>query len=379
MTATAQAPAAPRRTTLYDWHIAQGGKMVEFAGYEMPIQYPTGIMTEHLHTREHAGLFDVSHMGQIVLRGSEAVAALEKHVPSDVQSLKPGQMRYSTLLNEWGGVIDDLIIVRPDTGYDLWVIVNASRKEHDLAIIRGKLPSNLIELVNRDLIALQGPHALDVIRGLVDNEAIDKLGFMNSTWTKISGIPILLMRSGYTGEDGFEISVEPQSTETLVNILMKDHDVKPIGLGARDTLRLEAGLCLYGHELNEKTTPVEAGLKWVVNKARLSEGEFAGASILESELLNLPERSRVGIMVDDKAPAREGTEIQNTKGEKVGEITSGGFSPTLQKPIAMGYIDKHLAVNGTRLQLIVRGRPLPARIVPLPFVPHRYVNKGKIS
>lgn len=378
MTANAQLQSTARRTSLYNWHVSHGAKMVEFAGYEMPIQY-TGIMAEHLHTRQHAGIFDVSHMGQIVLRGSEAVAALEKHIPSDVQGLKPGQMRYSTLLNEWGGVIDDLIIVRPDTGYDLWVIVNASRKEHDLAIIRGKLPSNLIELVNRDLIALQGPHAADVIRHLADSDVVEKLGFMNSTWTKISGIPVLIMRSGYTGEDGFELSVEPHSTETLVNILMKDSDVKPIGLGARDTLRLEAGLCLYGHELNEKTTPVEAGLKWVVNKARLSEGEFAGASILESELLNLPERSRVGLMVDDKAPAREGTEIQNMKNEKVGEVTSGGFSPTLQKPIAMGYVDKHLAVNGTKLQLIVRGRPLAAHIVPLPFVPHRYVNKGKMS
>ncbi|MBY0427855.1 MAG: glycine cleavage system aminomethyltransferase GcvT [Alphaproteobacteria bacterium] len=378
MTSNALVQSTVRRTSLYNWHVSQGAKMVEFAGYEMPIQY-SGIMAEHIHTRQHAGIFDVSHMGQIVLRGSEAVAALEKHVPSDVQSLKPGQMRYSTLLNEWGGVIDDLIIVRPDTGYDLWVIVNASRKEHDLAIIRGKLPSNLIELVNRDLIALQGPHAADVIRQLADSDVVEKLGFMNSTWTKISGIPVLLMRSGYTGEDGFELSVEPHSTETLVNTLMQDSDVKPIGLGARDTLRLEAGLCLYGHELNEKTTPVEAGLKWVVNKARLSEGEFAGASILESELLNLPERSRVGIMVEDKAPAREGTEIHSMKGDKVGEVTSGGFSPTLQKPIAMGYVDKHLAVNGTKLQLIVRGKPLPARIVPLPFVPHRYVNKGKMS
>lgn len=379
MNASAQPDQPTRRTTLFNWHVAKGGKMVAFAGYEMPLHYAGGIMAEHNHTRAHAGLFDVSHMGQIVLRGSDAVAALEKHVPSDVQSLKPGQMRYSTLLNEWGGVIDDLIIVRPDTGYDLWVIVNASRKEHDLGIIRGKLPSNLIELVERDLIALQGPHANHVIHALVDGDAVDKMGFMNATWTKISGIPTLLMRSGYTGEDGFEISVEKQYTETLVNILMQDEDVKPVGLGARDTLRLEAGLCLYGHELNEKTTPVEAGLKWVVNKARLSEGEFAGASILESELLNLPERSRVGILVEDKAPAREGTEIQNLKGEKVGEITSGGFSPTLQKPIAMGYVEKYLAVNGTRLQVVVRGRALPARIVPLPFVPHRYINKGKMT
>ncbi len=351
--------------------------MVEFAGYAMPIQYPEGILTEHLHTRSHAGLFDVSHMGQVILRGSQAVAAFEKCVPGNVQHLRPGQMRYSTLLNEWGGVIDDLMMVRPDDGHDLWVVVNASRKEHDLAVIRGSLPDSLVELIDRDLIALQGPYACDVIRALADSAVIEKLDFMNVVWTKIGGISVLLMRSGYTGEDGFELSVKSRDTQTLVNLLMQDKNVKPIGLGARDTLRLEAGLCLYGHELNEKTTPVEAGLKWVIDKARLSEGDFTGASILESQLLNRPEHVRVGLMLDDKAPAREGAEIQNIKGEKVGTVTSGGYSPTLKKPIAMGYVDVHHAVNGTCLQLIVRGRPLPAHVVPLPFVPHRYVNKGK--
>lgn len=362
-----------QRTTLYEWHVKKGAKMVPFAGYNMPVQYE-GIMAEHNHTRSHAGLFDVSHMGQILLRGNAAVATLEKHVPSDVQNLKPGQMRYSTLLNEWGGVIDDLIIVRPDTGYDLWVIVNASRKTHDYSILSKNVPANLIEFVDRDLIALQGPHAAHVIRNLT--EVTEKMGFMSAAWTKIRNMPVLLMRSGYTGEDGFEISVAKNDTEALVETLMEDTDVKPIGLGARDTLRLEAGLCLYGHELNEKTTPVEAGLKWIISRQRLSEGEFNGAAILESELLNMPERQRVGLIVEDKAPARDGTEIQDMKGQVVGTVTSGGFSPTMQRPIAMGYVEKHLAVNGTHLNLMVRGRALPARVVSLPFVPHRY-TKGK--
>lgn len=368
--------ATPRRTTLYNWHIKKGAKMVPFAGYDMPVQYE-GIMAEHNHTRAHAGLFDVSHMGQVLLRGNAAVATLEKYVPSDVQNLKPGQMRYSTLLNEWGGVLDDIIIVRPDTGYDLWVVVNASRKEHDYALLSKGVPANLIEFVERDLIALQGPHASHVIRNLT--EATEKMGFMSAAWTKIRNISVLLMRSGYTGEDGFEISVAREDTEALVETLMEDSDVKPIGLGARDTLRLEAGLCLYGHELNEKTTPVEAGLQWIISRQRLSEGEFNGASILESELLNLAERARVGLIVEDRAPARDGTEIQDMKGRGVGTITSGGFSPTLQKPIAMGYVEKHLAVTGTHLQLIVRGRALPARVVTLPFVPHRYMKKGKTA
>lgn len=366
---------AIKRTTLYDWHVKKGAKMVPFAGYDMPVQYE-GIIAEHNHTRNHAGLFDVSHMGQILLRGNAAVATLEKLVPSDVQNLKPGQMRYSTLLNEWGGVIDDLIIVRPDTGYDLWVIVNASRKEHDFSILSQNVPANLIEFVDRDLIALQGPHASHVIRGLT--EATERMGFMSAAWTKIRNMPVLLMRSGYTGEDGFEISVAKSDTHALVEALMDDSDVKPIGLGARDTLRLEAGLCLYGHELNEKTTPVEAGLKWIISKQRLSEGEFNGAAILESELLNTAERMRVGLVIEDRAPAREGTEIQDIKGNRVGEVTSGGFSPTLQRPIAMGYVEKHLAVNGTHLNLMVRGRALPARVTPLPFVPHRYI-KGKTA
>jgi aminomethyltransferase len=364
-----------RRTTLHDWHVAQGARMVPFAGFEMPLHYKEGIIAEHLHTRAEAGLFDVSHMGQIVLRGNAAVTMLEKLVPSDVQNLKPGQMRYSTVLNDWGGVIDDIIIVRPDTGYDLWIIVNAARREHDLTILSKNVPDNLLECVPRDLIALQGPHATHVLRN--HTNVTEKMGFMQATWTKIQNMPVLLMRSGYTGEDGFEISVEAKHTESLVNLLMEDSDVKPVGLGARDTLRLEAGLCLYGHELNEKTTPVEAGLQWIVSRTRLSEGEFAGAAILESELLNIPERIRIGLVIDDKAPVREGTPIHDIWDKPVGEVTSGGYSPTLKKPIAMGYVEPHAAVMGGTLHIPLRGRVLKARVTPLPFIPSRTVKKGK--
>lgn len=364
-----------RRTTLYDWHVSRGAKMVPFAGYDMPVQYDQGIIAEHKHTREKVSLFDVSHMGQVVLRGTDAVRGLEKYIPGDVQNLRPGQMRYSTMLNDWGGVIDDLMIVRPDTGYDLWAIVNASRKEHDFGILKSAIPLGLTDLSSRDLVALQGPQAASVLDEYTD--VIGRINFMNAMWTRIKNIPVLLMRSGYTGEDGFEISCEPKHTQDLVDILMQHEDVKPAGLGARDTLRLEAGLCLYGHELSEKITPIEAGLKWVVSRARLAEGEFAGASIIEAELLNLPERTRIGLVLEGRAPAREGAVIQDLKGQDVGIVTSGSFSPTLGKPIAMGYVERHLAVNGTSLNLIVRGQPLPARVTPLPFVPHRYVQKGK--
>lgn len=364
-----------RRTTLYDWHVKQGAKMVPFAGYDMPVQYGAGIIAEHNHTRSAASLFDVSHMGQVVLRGTDAVRGLEKYIPGDVQNLKPGQMRYSTMLNEWGGVIDDLMIVRPDTGYDLWAVVNASRKEHDFGILKQSIPLGLAELTSRDLLALQGPAAASVLHHYID--VVDRINFLQAVWTKIKNIPVLLMRSGYTGEDGFEISCEPKHTESLADLLMQHDEVQPAGLGARDTLRLEAGLCLYGHELTEKITPIEAGLKWVVSKERLAEGEFSGASIIEAELLNLPERARIGLVLDDRAPAREGTPIHDLHDRPVGEVTSGGFSPTLNKPIAMGYVERHLAVVGTTLNLIVRGRALTARVAPLPFVPHRYVQKGK--
>lgn len=363
------------RTTLFEWHQQQGGRMVEFAGYAMPLHYAGGIIDEHNHTRNAAGLFDVSHMGQIVLRGWSAVKQLEAFVPSDVRALKPGHMRYTVLLNDWGGIIDDLMMIRPAVGDDLWLVVNAGRKEKDLATLRKSISPTEAELVQRDLIALQGPKAADVLRHHVSD--LDRLGFMQARWTDIHNIPVVIMRSGYTGEDGFEISVTPAHTHELVALLMRHEDVKPIGLGARDTLRLEAGLCLYGHELNEKITPIEAELNWTVNKVRLSQGEFAGAAILEAQVLNGPEQKRVGLIVDDRVPVREGCAIHTLDGHAIGVITSGVFSPSLGRPIAMGYVESHLAIEGTGVQVIVRGRPVPAHVAPLPFVPHRYYKPSK--
>ncbi len=364
------------RTTLYDWHLAQGGKMMPFAGFSLPVQYPDGIIAEHLHARSAAALFDVSHMGQMVLRGRESWKKFARLVPGDVPGLKPWQMRYSCLLNEWGGVVDDIMIVRPDAGDDLWLIVNAARRAADTALIGTVVPPEQVEMAARDLVALQGPKAARVL--VAYTEAARALSFMQATWTEIHGIPALLMRSGYTGEDGFEISVEPRHTLELTGVLMRHPDVKPAGLGARDTLRLEAGLCLYGHELDEKITPVEAGLSWLISRPRLARGEFAGASIIEAQILNPPERLRVGLVVDGRAPAREGCEIQEPgKNRPVGVVTSGTFSPTLNHPIAMGYVEPAFADPDQPLNLMVRGRPVPARVTPLPFVSHRYEKQKK--
>ena len=363
-------------TTLHAWHIQHGAIMVDYAGYELPLHYADGALAEHHHTRNHAGLFDVSHMGQIVLTGDMAVKRLEKHVPSDIRHMKPGQMRYSTLLNDWGGVIDDLIIVRPNTGNDLWLIVNAAIKNKDFSILGEGLASNMIDMAARDLIAIQGPHAVHVIRH--ETEAVEKLGFMHATWTKIRNIPVLLMRSGYTGEDGFEISVEKKNSEILMNIFLEDKDVRPVGLATRETLRMEAGLCLYGHELNEKTTPVEAGLKWIISKHRLSECEFSGATILESELLNFPERCRVGLILDDATVAEKNAAIQDHKGNAIGVITSACHSPTLNQSIAMGYVEKHYSAIGSKVHIIMNGGDFMARIVSMPFVAHRTVKENRL-
>jgi aminomethyltransferase len=372
---SAEAPA-PRRTTLYDWHVKAGAKIVPFAGYEMPVQYPTGIIAEHMHTRNEAGLFDVSHMGHIVLKGVEAWEKFSALVPSDVKGLRPGRMRYTALLNDWGGVLDDLMMIRPDTGEDMWLIVNAGCKEADFALIQ-KAVGKDAEVLNRDLIALQGPKAAQVLRNYT--QAAQQLSFMQAAWADIKGIPVMLMRSGYTGEDGFEISVEPSRTVELANLLMKHSEVKPIGLGARDTLRLEAGLCLYGHELDEKTTPVEAGISWIVSRERLSMGEFTGSAIIEAEIMNQPERVRVGLAIEGRAPARENTEIQDLDGRVIGRVTSGTFSPSLNKPIAMGYVERRHSEPGTPVNLMVRGQPLPAKICGLPFVAHHYAVKKKIA
>lgn len=376
MLASKESKSEIQQTTLHDWHIGHGAKMVPFAGYDMPLHYSAGILAEHTHTRTQVSLFDVSHMGQIVLRGNEAVRGLEKFIPSAVQQLGAGHMRYTTMLNEWGGMIDDLMVVRPDAGYDLWAIVNASCKAHDMELLKQPIPPGLIHLCDRDLLALQGPNAASVLHEYTDQA--DNLSFMRAAWTKIKNIPVLLMRSGYTGEDGFEISVEPRYTAALADLLLSHAEVKPAGLGARDTLRLESGLCLYGHELTEKITPIEAGLKWVVSKKRLSEGEFAGAAIIEAELLNMPERLRVGMTLEGRALAREGCDIHHIREDRsIGVVTSGGYSPTLGKSIAMGYVERHFAVPGSQLNILVRGKPLMAKVVPLPFVPSRTVHKGK--
>jgi aminomethyltransferase len=361
-------------TPLYEVHKALGAKLVPFAGYEMPVQYPTGVMAEHNWTREHAGLFDVSHMGQCSLFGpsfEETAAALEKLVPADIRGLQVGQQRYSQLLNEDGGTLDDLMITRQPDG-DIDLVLNAGRKDVDFVHIVNHLSSEF-ELTRWDelsLLALQGPKAVDVLVKFLPE--IADLKFMYSFQTHIGEIGVQISRSGYTGEDGFEISVHNDNVETLWNILRSDANVIPIGLGARDSLRLEAGLCLYGHELSDNISPIEAGLAWSIAKRRREEGGFIGASRVQKELADGPTRKRVGIKPEGRAPARDGTEIQNLEGRKIGSITSGGFGPTVNGPVAMGYVEAEFSAADTKVNLIVRGQAMSATIVKLPFVPNNF-------
>lgn len=369
-----------KRTPLYQCHVDGGGRMVAFAGYEMPVQYATGILDEHAWTRKSASLFDISHMGEAVLiaedgRHETVAAAMESLVPADILGLRPGQQRYSQLLNDAGGMIDDIMITRfAGGGHDgrLLLILNASRKEIDCAHMTGRLPSGvrLEQKSDRALLALQGPKAASVIEGLAPPAAA--LSFMHACHVEIAGIDCHVSRSGYTGEDGFEISVASSDVRALWQRLLQSHDVRPCGLGARDSLRLEAGLCLYGHELDETTSPVEAGLVWSIQKRRRSAGGFPGFSRVNREMTEGPSRVRAGLLPDGKAPAREGTAIQSDSGEHIGVVTSGGYSPTLKRPIAMGYVTPDHAAEGTSVRLIVRGTPLSARVVALPFVPHGY-------
>jgi aminomethyltransferase len=354
--------------------------MVPFAGYEMPVHYPSGILKEHLHTRGQAGLFDVSHMGQAMLIGprhAATAAALEALLPADICSLKPGQQRYSQLLNESGGIIDDLMVTRPNSENDdgrLLLIVNAARKEVDYAHIAARLPAevHLLPAAGRALLALQGPAAARILGELCPQAP--HLGFMQATSVCVGPVECQVSRSGYTGEDGFEISVAAEHAEALWRLLLKDEAVQPIGLGARDTLRLEAGLCLYGHDIDETTSPVEAALAWSLQKRRRSEGGFPGANRIRAELASGPRRMRVGIRPDGRAPARDGTQILAPLGDDLGVITSGGFGPSVGAPIAMGYVAADRAEVGTPVNLMVRGKALTATVAPLPFVPHRYVR-----
>lgn len=366
---------APKRTSLYDEHVRLGARMVPFAGYDMPVQYPSGIMAEHNWTRENAGLFDVSHMGQCLLTAEsfEAVAkAMETLVPADLLSLKPRQQRYSQFLAEDGGTLDDLMITRHAEDGTLYVVVNAGRKEHDYAWMEKHLPHGvkLMRLDDLSLVALQGPKAEEVLAKFAPD--VKALPFMHYANVKLGGISAQVSRSGYTGEDGFEISVSNADAPKLWNLLLSDPLVKPIGLGARDSLRLEAGLCLYGHELDEAISPVEADLLWSIAKRRRTEGGFIGAARVQKELAEGVARKRVGIKPEGRAPARDGTVIADAAGREIGKVTSGGFGPSVGGPVAMGYVEAKSSVPGTKIQLIVRGNAMPAEIVKLPFIPNRF-------
>jgi aminomethyltransferase len=370
-----------KRTPLYDLHVSLGAKMVPFAGYAMPVQYPLGILREHLHTRAGAGLFDVSHMGQAFLIGPDhatTAAALEALIPADIVNLKPGQQRYSQLLTDDGGIIDDLMVTRPaGITYDgrLYLVVNASRKEVDYAHISSRLRESvrLVPAPERALLALQGPSAAALMTKL-SNDA-PALSFMSAATGRVGDFECQISRSGYTGEDGYEISVLADQAAEFATLLLAQSGVQPIGLGARDSLRLEAGLCLYGHDIDETTSPIEANLTWSIQKRRRIEGGFPGARRIQDELANGPKRVRVGIKPEGRAPAREGTEILAANGHRIGTITSGGFGPSVNGPVAMGYVEAAYAKPGTALSLMVRGKALPAQVAALPFTPHRYARK----
>jgi aminomethyltransferase len=366
------------RTALHHQHQELGAKLVPFAGYEMPVQYPSGILAEHNWTRAHAGLFDVSHMGQCAIIGPDfdtTATFMETLVPADVRSLKAGQQRYSQLLAGDGGILDDLMITRSTwEGMEgaLYVVVNAGNKHEDYAHIESRLPKTMT-LKRWDhlaLLALQGPSADSVLAAL--DPAARSIPFMHGARLMLNGITAHVSRSGYTGEDGFEISVIDKDAPTLWNLLLENPEVKPVGLGARDSLRLEAGLCLHGHDIDGTTNPVEADLLWSIQKRRRVEGGFPGAARIQEEIAEGPKRKRVGIRPEGRAPAREGTIVTDLLGRQIGKVTSGGFGPTVNGPIAMGYVETAFAAAGTSVHLMVRGQAMPAQIAALPFVPHNY-------
>lgn len=369
---TSQQPETLALLPLDAWHRAHGGRMVAFAGYEMPVQYE-GIMAEHLWTRENAGLFDVSHMGQLLVHGQGADAALEKLLPGDFKALADMKPKYSLLLADDGGIIDDLMATR--RGEDFYVVVNGATKYGDIRELEARLPGNIVvdHMKEQALLALQGPRAADVLDGIVPGVAA--MTFMQAGPFHWQGHNLWISRSGYTGEDGFEISVPATAAAALADALTAHEAVKPIGLGARDSLRLEAGLPLYGHDLDHKTTPVMASLNFAINKRRRAEGGFAGALRILAELENGPPQKRVGLAVEGRQPVREGALILDGEGNEVGRVTSGGFSPSLQRPIAMGYVASHLAADGSALKLEQRGKLFEARVTPMPFVPHQYHRK----
>ena len=380
--------AAPLSTTaLHALHLELGARMVPFAGYDMPVQYPSGVLQEHLHTRARAGLFDVSHMGQLKLVGPAAAVALETLVPMDIVGLAPDQQRYALLTNETGGILDDLMVTR--RGDHLFVVVNAGCKVQDTAHLRAELGGpggpdcDIVELDDHALLALQGPEAAAVMARLCPQ--VDAAWtFMTGRDLEIDGMPCFVTRSGYTGEDGFEISIENALAERLARLLLSQPEVAPIGLGARDSLRLEAGLCLYGHDIDSATTPVEGSLLWAISKARRADGEraggFPGAAHILSQIpvgKGIPAaqpatRKRVGLVGTDRTPVREGSVLVDRDGNAIGRVTSGTFGPTAQKAVALGYLPLAQAAIGTDVAAMVRGKPVPMQVVATPFVPNRY-------
>ncbi|MDA8453286.1 glycine cleavage system aminomethyltransferase GcvT [Acidovorax sp. GBBC 3334] len=373
---SAEASSALHTTPLHALHLELGARMVPFAGYSMPVQYPAGLMAEHLHTRQAAGLFDVSHMGQLRLVGPEAAAAFETIVPVDAIGLGVGKQRYGLLLNDDGGIIDDLMFV--NRGDDLFVIVNGACKVGDIAHIEARIGHRceVIPLPDQALLALQGPQAAAALARLAPGTA--SLVFMTGGHFQIAGCDCFVTRSGYTGEDGFEISVPAPQAEALARALLAQPEVKPIGLGARNSLRLEAGLCLYGNDIDTTTTPPEAGLNWAIQKVRRTGGARAGGFpgaekvLAQIDTPSLLARRRVGLVARERVPVREHTALQSPEGAAIGEVTSGLLGPSVNQPVAMGYVAPAFAEIGTVVHAIVRGKAVPMEVCALPFLPPRY-------
>ncbi|MGI9152584.1 MAG: glycine cleavage system aminomethyltransferase GcvT [Rubrivivax sp.] len=372
-TATAEAPGLAH-TPLHALHLELGARMVPFAGYDMPVQYPAGIVAEHTACRTGAALFDVSHMGQLLLEGPDAAVALETLVPVDVQGLAVNKQRYAFFTNDAGGILDDLMITRRE--HDLMLVVNAACKEADTAHLQQHIGARcrITPLPDRALLALQGPLAVEALARLAPG--VRALTFMTGGAFTLEGAECYLTRSGYTGEDGFEISVPAEAAERLARALLAQPEVQPAGLGARDTLRLEAGLCLYGHDIDTTTTAVEAGLTWAIQKVRRAGGDraggYPGAAVVDAQLANGPARKRVGLVGLERVPVREGAPLVSADGRAVGRVTSGTVGPTVKQPIAMAWLETALAAPGTEVFAEVRGKRVPMRVAAMPFAPHRY-------
>jgi aminomethyltransferase len=368
------------KTPLHDLHVELGARMVPFAGYSMPVQYPQGLMAEHLHTRAAAGLFDVSHMGQLRLTGADAAAALESLIPVDVIDLPAGKQRYGLLLNSDGGIMDDLMFFNRDVanGGDLFIIVNGACKVADIAHIQQQIGArcDVIPMPEMALLAVQGPQAVNALQRLAPG--VEKLVFMSGGRFTVAGCDCFLTRSGYTGEDGFEISVHESQADKLARALLAEPEVEPVGLGARNSLRLEAGLCLYGNDIDTTTTPVEASLNWAIQKVRRTGGAraggFPGAGKILAQLSDpaMLARKRVGLVALERVPVRDHTALQSPDGSPIGEVTSGLLGPSVNLPVAMGYVSPAFAAIGTRVQAIVRGKPVPMEVRAMPFLPARY-------